>query len=417
MNDTKLQPEESRQKDDGEQNGFAKAAPPKRTLGLKLFDIGLYPILTNFGVFALSVVFTFLTQRGGDLAKIQGKDGLSELKPVYGKVGQWFAKRGVWLEDKFTKYFGMNKSQAEMGRIVFFSFADGTLLAPLVKVIEDRREKIAHWIDDKLGTKSADLRAYEAEPKQSWGSVILGRLATALIVVPTAMVLDKKIFYQNRNKVPGAFGSDPDALVFRSKVHSPNTSLNDVLFNNTSVRHGESLMAKPSVRDKFYRFIKKLTGISGESTILERNNASGHVEIHSSTKTSITDKLTGQSTQTKTSQEVGKYSEVRHGDIAAKTLAKMTYFEAFYTSVCTAGLYVSSRFIARLFGKKEEKNKAKATVQLHLEKQPSPEPVNDGHYHQDIRPKKAEPACKINAVELQDRLSPLPSPHAAMAGG
>jgi hypothetical protein len=227
---------------------------PTRTPGLKLFDVFLYPFLTNFVVFGISVAATYLTSHGAD----KGKNG----KLLYGKIGEFFHSRGEWMVNKFQG-MGMNRNQADMSKMVFFSFADGTLVAPLVKLFEDRREKIARAIDTKLGVVPADPSVYDAEPKQSWASVIGGRLATAMIVVPTAVALDK-------------------------------TGLNDKLFSNPGLKTGEWIAKKPKLAKYF-------------------------------------------------------------GKLDLPGLFKTSFFEAFYTSVCTAGLYFSSRFFAGIGAKKKPK--------------------------------------------------------------
>ena len=222
---------------------------PHRTPGEKTFDVFLYPFLTNFGVFAISVVATYWTTHGGD------KNAAGQLK--HGKLGKMFFERGEKLKN-WLKTYGMSNEQADMSKMVFFSFADGTLMAPLVKLFEDRREGIARWIDCRLGTTPADDSVYKAEPKQTWLSVVGGRLLTSMIVVPTAYSLDK-------------------------------TGLNKVLFNDPGEKLGAYIAQKPNVK-KFF----------------------------------------------------GKWD--------VKELSRVSFFEGFYTSVCTAGLYASSRFIARRTG-------------------------------------------------------------------
>ena len=216
-----------------------------RTPGLKLFDVFLYPILTNIIVFGVSVGATYLTNRGAE------KNAVGEL--LHGKLGKFFNERGEWLREKFTA-MGMSNNQADMSKMVAFSFIDGSLMAPVVKAFEDRREHIGRAIDTHLGTVPKNDDAYDAEPKQSWLSVLAGRLGVVSLIVPTAYALDK-------------------------------TGLNDTLFNKPGYKFGEYLASKPA--------IAKLAG-----------------KFH------------------------------------LPELARVGAFEAFYTSVCTAGLYFSSRFIA-----------------------------------------------------------------------
>lgn len=241
----------------------------KRTPGLKLFDVLLYPLLNNISVFALSVAATYLTARGG----MKNKEG----KAVYGKFGEFFQKRGEWLTNKFEG-MGMTHGQADMSKMVFFSFADGSVVAPAIKVLEDRREHIAHWIDDKMGTKSDDLSVYDAEPKQTWLSVLGGRLATVSIVVPTAVALEKTRVH----------GKNP--LTGKTEV----MNLNQKLFNNPGIELGQHAKSK----GWFKKFSAK--------------------------------------------HDMGE-------------IARVSIFEAFYTSVCTAGLYITSRAFAR---KHDEKVKS-----------------------------------------------------------
>lgn len=221
-----------------------KASPKHRTRGLWAFDVLLYPVLNNIGVFIISVIATYLTSHGDKIG---------------GAFGKWCYRRGEWFTDKAMKA-GLSHDQADMSKMVFFSFADGTLMAPLVKMLEDRRERIAHWMDDRMGTTPDDLSVYAAEPKQSWGSVLLGRLTTSAIVVPTALALDK-------------------------------TGLNNTLFKEPGKRWGA-------------QFVKSYPGIAAT---FPRIDFSG--------------------------------------------LFKVGVFEAFYTSVCTGGLYFFSRLFAKISGK------------------------------------------------------------------
>ncbi len=249
--------------------------PAKRTPGLKLFDVVLYPIVTNLAVFGISVGATYLTSRGGDRTK--------EGKLIYGKVGEFFQQRGDWLMGKF-KSMGMSHNEAKMSKIVFFSFLDGSLMAPFVKMVEDRREKIGKWFDDKMGTTPENDDAYKAEPKQSWLSVLGGRFVTAGIVIPTAMALSRKV---------------------------DGVSLNDRMFNNPGEKMAEWLAKKPAVV-KFF------------------------------------------------------------GKLDVREIFSVSLFEAFYTSVCTAGLYVSSRFIARKTEKKPTASEPTAPVETSAPREEKP---------------------------------------------
>lgn len=228
-----------------------------RTVGLRIFDIALYPIINNVAVFVISVAATYLTSHGNE---------------VGGKFGQWMFKRGKIFKEK-AALLGIGEKQADMWKMVFFSFADGSIMALPIKLLEDRRESIAKWIDTGLGTRPADNSVYEQEPKQSWTSVFLGRLLTSAVVVPTALAMDKITINQK--------------------------SLNDHLFNDRGYAWGEAFVKRHPDAQKYFP------------------------RIH------------------------------------FPYLFKTGVFEAFYTSVCTGGLYFISRFIATFSNRVEDRREAR----------------------------------------------------------
>lgn len=232
---------------------YPNGAPPKRTFGLRAFDAILYPGITNFGVFGISLFATYLT-KGGAFGKAGSKAELFSKEIMQ--------KRNSWLVKNIEKT-GMPNSAAETASTVFWSFADGSLLAPVIKMFEDEREPIAKSIDQAMGTRPDSDEPYLAEPKQSWGSVLGGRALVAGVVVPTAITLEKT----NVNW----FGS--------------RNNLNHHLFYEPGEKLGQWAMKFPAVSTRFTQ---------------------GNFNI----------------------------------------LAKHALFEAFYTSVCTAGLYFASRLLA-----------------------------------------------------------------------
>lgn len=291
--------------------GAHKGKRPKRSTGLRVFDVMLYPLITNVGVFVISVAATYLTNKGNvtnfgrqlvsekDLLLDAAKQTSEELtksgsqqvvqktasllpgeKLVYGKTGEFFHKRGAWLVEKF-KGMGMEEKTANMSKMVFFSFADGSLLAPVVKLLEDRRERIGKWIDKKLGSEPDDPSVYKSEPKQSWLSVLGGRAATAAIVVNTAVALEAKVMRNTRPEL----------------IKGDKMSLNDKLFHVPGIDLGNWINKNPGVKKVF-----------------------------------------------------GKHD--------AADIAKVSIFEAVYTSICTAGLYFSSRLFARKITAHKEKKLA-----------------------------------------------------------
>lgn len=200
-----------------------------RTTGLKIVDAFIYG-MNNIGVFALSVFTTYLTN-------VKGKP-LTNDTSFLGKIRYGLYKRGN-IASEALQDIGMSEGQAEMSKMVFFSWFDGTLVSPLVKLLEDRREKMAKGIDTVLGTRPEDDAAYAEEPKQSWGSVISGRFATAAVVVPTAVALSKT-------------GKQGAKWIFNGTEGTPGyTSLNDTFFHNPGRAAGEWIKERPKLAKYF----------------------------------------------------------------------------------------------------------------------------------------------------------------------
>ena len=218
-----------------------------RTRGMWLFDSLLYPVLTNTAVFAISVLATYATTFGGPK--------------------NFMRVRGDWARQKLQDVFKVSPQTAKETIMITFSFLDGCIMAPVVKMFEDHKMKIVEAFDKKMGTVPQDRSIYDAEPKQSWGSVLGGRTAAFALVLPTAKILSKKIK-----------GGD---------------SMNELLFGKPGKKIGEWIARRfPAIQRRFPRL-----------------NIPG--------------------------------------------LAQVCAMEAFYTTLCTAGLYLSSRYFARKRGAQE----------------------------------------------------------------
>lgn len=203
------QPAQAPARDKQEQDLFAAAHAhkPKRTLGLKLFDALFYGGVVNTIILLVSAASTYWTYHGNTV----GKPG-----SVLRWIGETFHKRRQPIEKTLGK-IGIEGEAAKIGTTVFWSFFDGTLFAPLIKLIEDRRERIALFIDTMLGTKADNMRAYDAEPKQGWKSVLAGRLETLGIVLPVAIIMEKtggnkRVFYDGGEKIMGMIEKHAPAL-------------------------------------------------------------------------------------------------------------------------------------------------------------------------------------------------------------
>jgi hypothetical protein len=172
---------------------------PERTFGLKAVDGLIYPIINYGGVFALSVGSLYLGKHGAevadyfdDIAKNHADDKLiSGVSLIASWGAENFQKRSSGIDNWLVDNVGMNQQSAEVTRMVVTSFVDGCFFLPAVKWLEDRRIGLAKAIDNVAGTRPDTDAVYEAEPNKTWGDLIIGRAATAAIVVPTAVILDK----------------------------------------------------------------------------------------------------------------------------------------------------------------------------------------------------------------------------------
>lgn len=87
----------------------------------------------------------------------------------------------------------------------------GYLSLPFIKFFEDRRLKISTWIDKKLGKTPVEELSAKPEPKQTWGSIIKGRLtAVALDYIAFAFVGPRHM-----NKVQDAVGGTATNLYMK----------------------------------------------------------------------------------------------------------------------------------------------------------------------------------------------------------
>lgn len=294
----------AQQNQDQEAPLTAEEKKQRRTLGLKLFDVLLYPILNNFIVFGTSVAATYFTSRGN----VHG-----------GWIGQKLYNRGVATENFYKNTFGMRAETAEMAKIVTWSFADGAALSPMVKLFEDRRERIGKWIDDKLGTTPQNLSVYEAEPKQTWGSVLKGRVAAGMVVLPTAIAFNY-------------------------------TGVNQKLFNERGEKLGQWIQDRPKLASKF-----------------------GRADI--------------------------------------KEVARISIFEAVYTTICTGALYMFSRKFAR----QHDAKTGRVEIDPVSHKQVVHTPGHVEHMGREREDDLATPSAQVSAVQAQARVATQAPEHAHSA--
>ena len=165
---------------------IATTAPPaaeaKKHLskGDRLFDTLVYTGLNNISTFVLTLGITYGLLHGFKKVGV-GKEAVNE---HFKKAS---ADLGAFLEK-------MKSGRGEHAPTIMLTTAlgiGGTLMIVPIKFLEDRRTGIVGYFNKKLGDKTDPSELKEA-PKQSWGSLLLGR-ATAWLVVFASLTGAEKL--------------------------------------------------------------------------------------------------------------------------------------------------------------------------------------------------------------------------------
>lgn len=158
---------------------------PRKTTGEKFYDI----LQLSIG----QVLILFFTAVIAYIAKY-GKD-------TYGPVPNLFKKFQGWMYDKLlnNKLFPLAEKGEFANRVVgavsssVVLFHGGNLFAPVMRSMENNREKIATYVNKRWGKPGEVEAGHERlkdAPKQSWGDVIKGRMVAFLMVFSSFTVID-----------------------------------------------------------------------------------------------------------------------------------------------------------------------------------------------------------------------------------
>lgn len=140
----------------------------QRTFGNKLYDWLIYGSVSWAGVSAASLLTVHEAHHGT-------KPSFNWLRNLNTKFTETLS------ENVFSKIF---KSPAKVkawssGTAMFWMLGlGGSALSPILKYLEDNRQKISSKIDNMFGTTPPDPELVAQEPKQSWLSVGAGRFAS-----------------------------------------------------------------------------------------------------------------------------------------------------------------------------------------------------------------------------------------------
>ncbi len=237
------------------------------TLGLKIFDKVIWNF-SNIAVFLLSVYSTY-------------KSNFSQPQNTPIEKQNWWMKRGNQVRG-ILESKGMSKEAARNANMILWSFLDGSIMAPIVAIIEHNRSRIGRTIDSIFGTKPKDESVYEDQPKQGWKSVIMGRLSAFSIVIPTYFLLNIKDKNDPKSlSINNIIFDKPADAAVKNNVAGITTSLSK-RFNKEQV----SGIVNSSIFETFYTtlcttilfFVSSLTGRKdrekAEKTQAENTSAS-----------------------------------------------------------------------------------------------------------------------------------------------
>jgi sugar/nucleoside kinase (ribokinase family) len=270
-----------------------------RTKGQKVFDLLLYPLLANIGVWALSLFVTYHSNYNQNKAN-------------------WFVKRSSWFKHQLEKVpgIGKNHTTVEDLNMVIWSFVDGSLMAPVVAAFESKRQSISRWLDNKMGTTPEDKSVYETEVHRHWTDVIKARITTFAFVIGTYFTFRAQLF-PNSTRVGTLAETTTGSGIF---TRSTAKSINGFVFDVPSRKIGGWLMEIKAIantaRNISGRQLSKMAEKMG-TTARVATNEDARYQIEGITKTGI--------------------------------------FELVYTSLCTAGLFFLGKAYASHRKQKQEK--------------------------------------------------------------
>jgi hypothetical protein len=319
-----------------------------RTLGQRTFDKFIYGGVINTLVFGTSVVATFLSRDGHKFAR-----GLKNQEGLVAKFCRAMEDRSQALENVLVDNKIMGKPAAENFRMVFWSFLDGSIFAILAKPLEDQRNNIARWIDTKFSKEPVNEESYKQEPKQGWLSVAGGRIATFSIVFPTYLLLNN-VFLKHKAPMLGELSAEAEAL-----KQNPGAVL-DKAKNTASAWLGDPQNYNRTVA---INALKRTPKIKGEpQPPVFGAEASELVNLNDSLF-ARPGKWVGEKLE-KNSWMQRHFPKLTNPDssVSLGRLFEVGFFEAFYTSVCTAGLYFGSRLFATKLNKNEDVKTAPASL-------------------------------------------------------
>lgn len=215
----------------------------KRTLGNKIYDFGVFGSIAWLGVSTMSALTAHEAMHGNN----PRFNWLRTVNNTVFKSISSFLSKSVMKKSKKETVDAV----ANHTTMVFTLGMGGhTLMAP-IKWLEDNRQSNAAKIDKMLGTNPPDAKEIADEPKQSWKSVLSGRMLSWSMAFATVLAAGPKLV----NKVNDYFGKKGEEAWMKFRPKS----------NHDSVKKWSNLIAfdliftavTAAVTYAFSRFVAK----------------------------------------------------------------------------------------------------------------------------------------------------------------
>jgi len=166
-----MQERQDIEKSTGEQAPETLADKKKsRTFGNKVFDWAVWPPIQWIGVWGLALLVGNSAQNGSGVLNKWFNASVNWLKPKFQLFDKPFAKK-IWGSGSGSKEW------ASATTLLTALWMGSNSFLPVTKYFEDRRGAISSWFDKAFHKPPQNSDTMQKEPKQTWSSLIKGRLS------------------------------------------------------------------------------------------------------------------------------------------------------------------------------------------------------------------------------------------------
>lgn len=168
------------------ENAAVPEQKKKRTFGNKVYDFLVFAPIAWGGVWIASATTAYHAQYGK----------IDWLKKMNDGVSKWIHETLKNTVMKNSRPKNVENMGRNIGMVFILGMGSHPLMAP-IKWLEDHRQSNAAKIDKMFGTTPPDAETIKEEPKQSWGSVFAGRMASWAAAFVSLGVMGPKLVEWN----------------------------------------------------------------------------------------------------------------------------------------------------------------------------------------------------------------------------